>query len=481
MKSIGGKLLVYFLIFVLLFETTAIFIFYSSTKLSDTYHESLQRFLLLNSISQDSGKLYVETKGFITDQGEEQTNEYFMAKRILETDKEKVADRFQHIDKYEMKNYINLIETFIHESELTVGFVIMDDIEQYTEHLQELRNASEYIQETTLEIIDMELTAYQSLYLDLQQRNEHFFIFIIFLFVTTLMVAIFFAIRFSKGITNPIHQLSRAAKEVSKGDLVGEPIVIDSNDELKLLGDTFNSMRSNIHELVVEIKDQSELDRLIKEMELKHLQNQINPHFLFNTLNTMSKMAYLEEANMTSNLIQSVASLLRHSLGDINQHVSLEEEVQVVKDYFQIQQTRFSERIQFDMEIEDDCLIVEVPQLTLQPLVENAFIHGIEEKEEGGRIVLCIYEQEDNVIIEVKDDGIGMTQREIERILTETNDKEQHVGHSTGIGLRNVIRRLQLFFQVQNVVEIESDPGRGTTIRLILPHENDGRCKVVHK
>src|SRR5690625_6108965 len=102
-----------------------------------------------------------------------------------------------------------------------------------------------------------------------------------FLFITTIMLAIFFALWFSKGITQPIDKLSHAAKEVSKGDLLGKPVAIQSNDELQLLGDTFNNMRSNIHELVEEIKDQSELDRLVKEMELKQLQNQINPHFLF--------------------------------------------------------------------------------------------------------------------------------------------------------------------------------------------------------
>src|SRR5690625_7955913 len=140
------------------------------------------------------------------------------------------------------------------------------------------------------------------------------------------MLASFFALWFSKGNTQPIDKLSHAAKEVSKGDLLGKPVAIHSNDELQLRGDTFNNMRSNIHELVEEIKDQSELDRLVKEMELKQLQNQINPHFLFNTLNTVSKMAYLEDAKATSDLIDSGAALLSHSLGQIVKNVYLSDE-----------------------------------------------------------------------------------------------------------------------------------------------------------
>src|SRR5699024_9918372 len=223
-------------------------------------------------------------------------------------------------------------------------------------HLQETRNAANYIQEATLELVDLELTAYQSFYQDLQSRKHSFFYFIVFLFIVTIMLVLFFAVRFSNSVTRPVHQLSQAAEEVAAGDLTGPPVTIQSRDELKLLGDTFNQMRANIYELVQEIKDQSELDQLLKDMELKHLQSQINPHFLFNTLNTLSKMAYLEEAPSTSSLIDSVATLLRHNLGEINKQVTLADEVEVVDDYFHIQKTRFSERVTFHMSVDESCL-----------------------------------------------------------------------------------------------------------------------------
>jgi len=204
-------------------------------------------------------------------------------------------------------------------------------------------------------------------------------------------------------------------------------------------------------------------------MELKQLQNQINPHFLFNTLNTVSKMAYLEDAKATSDLIESVAALLRHSLGQIDKNVSLRDEVGVVKEYFHIQKIRFSERSQFKLNVDESCLEIEIPRLTLQPLVENAFIHGIEEKEEGGIITLNIYQMETNVIVEVRDDGVGMDQGKIRQLLSLSTVDTDHVGHSTGIGLTNVIRRLQLHYQIPDVMEIESVPGEGTTVRLLLP------------
>lgn len=474
MKTIRGKLVVYFFAIILLFQVTAISIFVSSNELTDTYNDSFQRFLLLNKISRHASELYSTTKSFVNEPNSENSDDYFEIKADLEDNLSQLSETFYYIETIEMKNYINLIETFIYETDLTVGSVLRDDTEQYMNHLEEAGNASDYISESTLEIIELELTAYQSFYGDLQQRDHNFMLFIIFLFLTTIILAIFFALWFSRGITRPLGKLSAAAEEVASGGLEGEPVHIRTNDELRLLGDTFNQMRTNIHDLFQEVQDQSELDRLVKEMELKHLQNQVNPHFLFNTLNTISKMAYMEDAKSTSGLIDSAAALLRHSLGDIDHRVALKDEVQVVQDYFHIQKVRFSERVTFQLNIDENCLDIEVPQLTLQPLVENAFIHGIEGKEEGGIISLVIYQKLGKVIVEIRDDGIGISQETVNQIISRTKQQQEHVGHSTGIGLTNVIRRLELFFREDHMVEIESELGKGTVIRLILPYDKEG-------
>lgn len=470
MKTIRGKLLVYFLVFVILFQVTAISIFISSNKMMKTYDTSFQRFLILNTISQQSKELYTFTNRLVSNPDD--VSEYYERKDNLMKEKENLLQTTSGDQKIELKNYLNTLDTFIHETELTVGFVLLDDLEKYTFHLDETRKASRYIQEATLELLDVELTAYQPFYNDLKKRNDYFFIFTICLFLTTIILAIFFALWFSKGITRPINVLSNAAQEVSKGDFEGELVTIQSNDELKLLADTFNDMRGNIHSLVEEIKEQSKLDQLLKDMELKHLQNQINPHFLFNTLNTLSKMAYLEDAKTTSSLIESVSALLRHSLGEINKSVTLREEIQVVRDYFRIQKIRFSDRIQVIFDIDEAQLDIPIPRLTLQPLVENAFIHGIEELEEGGKIIVRIFQKSTYTVVEVCDDGVGMSEENINQILSLAIREDEHVGHSTGIGLTNVIRRLQLFYQTDDIVQIDSTLGQGTTVRIFIPKSN---------
>src|SRR5690625_5503 len=197
MRIIRGKLLVYFFVFLILFQITAISIFISSNELTTKYDDSFQRFLLLNSISQKSNELYGLTNRFVISPEERHVKDYFSKKEELYGEKERLVEMFHYIDQVQIKNYINLVETFIHESELTVGFSLKQDIEQYTDHVEETRIAAEYIQEAALELIDAELTAYQVFYKDLQQRNDYFFIFIIFLFITTILLAIFFAFWFS--------------------------------------------------------------------------------------------------------------------------------------------------------------------------------------------------------------------------------------------------------------------------------------------
>ena len=233
-------------------------------------------------------------------------------------------------------------------------------------------------------------------------------------------------------------------------------------------------MRININKLILEIQQKAQVESelqesklLLQQSQMRHLQSQINPHFLFNTLNTLSKKAYLDGAEETSNLLVSVAGLLRYNLKRMDHTVTLQEEAYVLKQYMEIQKARFSDRLEFHIELDESVLLYQMPSLTLQPLIENAVIHGIEPKEDGGRIWFRIKDVEENVYIEIEDNGKGMDENKIQELL-EGGIRPQE-GHATGIGFANVVKRLQLFYGREGVVEIESAPGRGTKIILKLP------------
>jgi sensor histidine kinase YesM len=440
------------------------------------YHGSFERFLLFNEITQQSTQIYEKINAYVVEKDPVFIDEYEDIKKRLQKNNARLTDKaMTGINKEELEKYQRMIKNLIFESDVTIAAVRYENLDQYTTHAKEVRNISSYILESTLQLLNLELADYQTFYQEMEDRRHAFKWFTINLFSSTLLLAIFTAVWFSRGLTNPLRSLAKAAKEISKGNFDGPPIRVKTNDEVKVLSDSFQHMRENIKQLIEEIKAKSELDKLLKELELKHLQNQINPHFLFNTLNTISRMAYLEDATVTSRLIQSVSTLLRSSLGNINKSVTLREETNLVKEYFYIQKTRFAERISFQTNIDESCLDVKIPTLTLQPLIENSFIHGVESLEEGGVISLSIYRDQDEVMIEVADNGKGIDEPTKQRILSndQSDLHEEHSGHSTGIGLRNVIKRLELVYKQPNILEILSEKDEGTTIRIKIPNKEE--------
>ncbi|AZB44607.1 sensor histidine kinase [Bacillus sp. FJAT-42376] len=470
MKSIRTKLLIYFSVFVALFNIVTFSIYFSSNRIVSEYHQSFQGFLLFNEVSQQANSIYEKINGFAVEKDGKFVREYDQLKRDFSRNMKKLeTEKPGGVGDSQLHNYRNMMQSLLTESDSTIEEVKTSQIDDYLLHLKEVRNISSYIQESTLTLLNMELSEYRAFYQDMEKRNQAFQWFTISLFTSTLLLALLLALFFSRGVTRPIRQLSDAAKEIASGRFEGPTIAFTSNDEISVLGESFNYMKNNLKRLIEEIEEKSELDQLLKELELKHLQNQINPHFLFNTLNTITRMAYLEDAAVTSRLMESVSKLLRYSLGDLNKTVTLSEEASVVQEYFYIQKTRFADRITFKTEIDENCLESLIPSLTLQPLVENAFIHGVENNEDGGEITLRIFSQKGIPVIEISDNGEGMTDAQVEQIFSQQEHAHEiSSGHSTGIGLRNVIRRLELFYKRKDVLQIDSKKGAGTTIRIRL-------------
>ncbi|MEH7107423.1 sensor histidine kinase [Bacillus sp. JJ1764] len=475
---IRSKLLLYFIVLVVLLTSVGVIFYKSSEKVVGEYDDSFERFLLLNDISQRTNLITDKLHAYILDKEVTYLKDYRKEKILLIKDQKKLNQMMDSGD-ISLINYKNMIESFIDECDATVGAFEVDDINRYSDHFNEVLNTASFLHESTLDILNDKLTHYQQFYEQMDQQNHYYRLMSFALFTAAFFLSTLLALWISGGITKPISLLSKAAKEIAIGNLAGEDIKISSKDELKPLTETFNQMRANLRQLVMEIKQKSELDKLLKELELKSLQNQINPHFLFNTLNTVSKMAYLEDADQTSRLIVAVAAILRYNLGDFNRASTLQEEVRIVEEYFFIQQTRFGERIQFITEIEKECLDIEIPRLILQPLIENAFIHGVESYEEKGEIRLHIYRWDQQINVEVIDNGKGMSETVKNKLLQYLNpadsepdelvELQKSKGHSTSIGVKNVIRRLQLFYQRNDIVAIESEPGKGTTFRLMIP------------
>jgi two-component system, sensor histidine kinase YesM len=303
--------------------------------------------------------------------------------------------------------------------------------------------------------------------------------------VLLLAILIYFLLMFEmlRSIIKPIRQLTDAAESVAAGDMDIDPIPVVSNDELKIMTVAFNTMirviRSQLEELSrkqeLEAKlhrEELEIERmnaLVKETELKALQAKINPHFLFNTLNIVKQTAYLESAERTSTLVESFSAMLRYNLDYFDRNVRLEREVQTLQDYMAIQKTRFADRIDFRLSWDRAAATALIPALTLQPLVENAVMHGMKEVLSKGLIEVEIFRKEDTIEIRVRDNGRGMEYPILDAVRTMFSGGNQDLHEKEGIGLRNVFQRLQLSFEGRQDCSVSSIPGKGTEFRIIVP------------
>ena len=207
-------------------------------------------------------------------------------------------------------------------------------------------------------------------------------------------------------------------------------------------------------------------ETLLNQTQLNALQAKINPHFLFNTLNMIQQTAYLEDAQETRAMIESTAQLLRFYLDKSDMNVHLLEELENISEYIYIQEKRIGNRIKFETYIAPDITNLVVPALIIQPILENAILHGLENCIDEGKIEIRVEEKQANVYISVRDNGKGMDSDLIEHIL-----ENRLAGATNSIGIQNIVKRLELFFDRKGLISIFSEPGKYTCVEMILPKE----------
>jgi len=281
--------------------------------------------------------------------------------------------------------------------------------------------------------------------------------------------------------------LSEAANMVAEGKLDITLVEITSHDEVAVVSHAFNQMVRNLKSYIEQLKDSMESESAMKEKELltaahlkdaqlKYLQAQINPHFLFNTLNAGAQLAMMENAEKTYTYVQNVADFFRYNVQKNNGNVTLEKEIELVDNYIYILNVRFSGDIHFNKKVDESLINVQVPSMILQPIVENCINYGIRGMEGKGIIEMSVYREDDSICISIRDNGIGMKQEKIKEIMEGQIKVSDLSSDSNGVGIGNVISRLRLFFDRENVIEITSmGENLGTEVAIFIPLEEKGK------
>ncbi|OMC73862.1 two-component sensor histidine kinase [Paenibacillus odorifer] len=291
---------------------------------------------------------------------------------------------------------------------------------------------------------------------------------VVIIFALILLIGLLLGYRLARSIVRPISKLTKKMKQIEKGDLDNLEeqslgvVSQTAQDEVSQLNRTFKMMIRRIRELI----DENYAKQLIiRETELKALQAQINPHFLYNTLESINWLAKMNKQAKISEMVEALGYLFRSSIGLKDPLITLEKEITIVRNYVIIQKTRFDERLDFRMDVPEHLHDALIPKLTLQPLIENAIRYALEPNIEPCTISITVSEDEQGLDIRVSDNGPGMSAEFI---------KDLQMGRvktrGEGIGLANIAERIQIVFGPEWGTSIESEPGQGTTIHVRIPY-----------
>ena len=344
--------------------------------------------------------------------------------------------------------------------------------EDYVERMYAVMDQQDYLAEYALRLtqatLEQENTTYSSHATRLQRLPWLYF----GLLAAAVALMLLLIRVLNRAVVQPLLRLAQASRSIAGGDYTGADLPVHSGDEVGQLTGTFNRMKHAMaeHLSTLNALHREEVRNLALEKDLEHtrlevLKSQVNPHFLFNTLNMISCMARLEDASTTDQMIVHLGSLFRHNLRTKQQEVTLEEELDGLEDYIYLQQMRFDGRITVEKKIEADPAAVRLPSFTLQPIVENAFSHGLKSCEEGGRILLRGWMQGRTLILTVADNGRGMTSAELDALQEKIAQSEQ-TGRSIGLG--NISRRIGMLYP-GGKMQVYSRAGHGTVVRFELP------------
>jgi len=358
--------------------------------------------------------------------------------------------------------------------------------ELYTEEYQKISRLSVYIQShceqlngILTEVNNRELAEYTN-------KQITFNILIIIFFGLVCVACVVYIIYQSNIISKPIVQISEAAHAIAMGDFMVADVNCDTNDEVSLMANAFNNMKADIKESMDRLERQRHLEEVLQEEQVNNLkiqamlkdaefialQSQIQPHFLFNTINAGIQIAYSESADETVEFLDNMAGLFRYNLRNMQEAVTLSAEIEQIERYLYLLEKRFKGMFTFSIDVnipEEICNQIKMPLMILQPLVENSYVHGIREKGTDGKIEVIVTTESGYYTVRIKDNGVGISEANVKKLLRgEKINESAERAKSNGIGIHNVRNRLIFFYDRQNIMKIDSRKNEGTTVTVYL-------------
>ncbi|MDE6846279.1 MAG: histidine kinase [Lachnospiraceae bacterium] len=322
---------------------------------------------------------------------------------------------------------------------------------------------TELIQDNIQHYIYYQTQSMEHLTEQLNDRVHTFTIFCASLLGFILLIVVVLTVMIVTGIIKPIQELSQVTEKISQGDF-SVRVQVDTDDEVEVLADGVNIMTESIEGFIRKIKED---ERKMRHADLRLLQEQINPHFLYNTLDTIVWLIEGNDPDKAVNMVMSLSEFFRLVLSKGKEYITIQEEEMHIKSYLEIQQVRYRDIMDYEIHIDPELYQYKILKLTLQPLVENSLYHGIKYKRAKGSIIVTGIMSEGKIHFKVEDDGVGMEAEELDNLRKEIVKPCKDTGK--GFGLANVNERIRMNFGDGYGMTIESTPGKGTCVEIVIP------------
>lgn len=338
---------------------------------------------------------------------------------------------------------------------------------RYNENIEKLDNNIYILTELIQDDIQYYIY-YQTRYMDkvtdtLQDQIRRFMVVCSVLIGVLIIVVAVSAVMIVSGIIQPISQLNQATEKIAQGDFNARAQA-DSEDEVAELAVSFNKMAGSMQSLIDKVKED---ERKMRKADLRLLQEQIQPHFLYNTLDTIVWLIESNEPDEAVTMVVTLSDFFREILSKGKEFISIKEEEKHISSYLQIQEMRYRDILEYDIQLDQVIYKYQILKLTLQPVVENALYHGIKYKRAKGCIHIHGEKEGDIIRLTVRDDGVGMDEDELEQLRQQIEKPCQET--EKGFGLANVNERIHMYFGPEYGMKILSQKGKGTTVEIVIP------------
>ena len=438
--------------------------------------------LSLNRLSEALTEVQDSMTEYLSSKTSESLEEYYRDAQDFSDLAEGLDDNITDLTFSRMERNIRYMsQNYLEEVAQTIEAKRGRNVEKYRTYYESstrlYKEIDEYIKSLNIELFAVNSGNYLLL-LKAFRRLE-----VVGVIVMTLVMIgnVIIITNFVKTMIMPLKNLADSADEVSEGNFDATIPPAMYHDEVGIVINAFGKMVVSIKDYIEKLKESMAHERYMQEKELimeanlkdaqlKYLQAQINPHFLFNTLNAGAQLAMMEGADRTYEYVQTVADFFRYNVQSQKRDVTIRDEVTLVDNYIQILNVRFSGDIGYEKQVDERLLDLVMPSMILQPIVENAVNHGIREMAGAGRITLKVYRKDDSVCISISDNGKGIRQETIDQLLNGSFSHTEDSYDNNGIGMDNVISRVRIFAEDDDAINIISHgENKGCEVVIILP------------